>query len=244
MPTSDSTGLTRAEPRHLVVARRIEEEIRCGTMRVGDRLAGELQLAEKFGVSRGTVRKALAWLAEQRLIDTRSGAGSFVTFDGHNLDVAEGWTSAMMSAGPQTTTHILRCEVIIDPELAVNVRSASLQFLALDRLRRIQDGTVVSIERSRVPAVGRLASAPSLGLVDASLTKTIRAAGLIPRRGEQWAQVTPLSPEDARLLGKAEGDCVLHTMTTTWGEDGAFVERVTSLLDPNRFRLRTAFGIA
>lgn len=241
--TGDEASLTRSEPRHRVIARQIQDEILTGRMRSGDRLAGENALARRFDVSRGTVRKALAWLAEERLIDTRSGSGSFVAFDGQQVDTAEGWSSALLSAGVVSSSTILRCEVRPDPELSVNVRSATLNFLFLDRIRRIEDGTAVSIERSRLPAVGRIADVPALGLVNDSLAATMREAELVPRHGDQWAQVTSLDAEDAAHLGMHAGDPVLHTMSTAWSVDGAFVERVTSLLDPAHFRLRMTFEI-
>lgn len=241
--TGDDARSAGREPRHRAVARQIQAEILAGTMAPGARLAGEHQLAERFGVSRGTVRKALAWLAQQRLIDTRSGAGSFVAFDGQQVDSPEGWSRALLSAGVVSRSDVVRCEIVADPELAVNVRSSTLKFLHLDRIRRIEDGTPVSIERSRTPAVGRLADVPTLGLVDGSLAATMRAAGLVARHADQWAQVTTLSESDAASLAKAPGEPALHTMTTTWNVEGTFVERVTSLLDADRFRLRMSFEV-
>lgn len=44
----------------------------------GDRLPTEAQLAEKFGVNRHTVRRALAEMAGQGLVHARRGAGVFV----------------------------------------------------------------------------------------------------------------------------------------------------------------------
>jgi GntR family transcriptional regulator len=42
---------------------------------------------------RGTVRSALAELAQRDLIATQSGVGSFVTFDGVALDQSLGWAT-------------------------------------------------------------------------------------------------------------------------------------------------------
>jgi GntR family transcriptional regulator, transcriptional repressor for pyruvate dehydrogenase complex len=62
----------------------VEEQIKAailsGTLRAGDRLPGELELAHQFGVSRTTVREALRSLATKGLIEKTPGAGggSFV----------------------------------------------------------------------------------------------------------------------------------------------------------------------
>lgn len=44
----------------------------------GERLPTEVQLAERFGVNRHTVRRALADLAEQKIVFSKRGAGVFV----------------------------------------------------------------------------------------------------------------------------------------------------------------------
>lgn len=48
-------------------------------MQPGDRLPTEAQLAESFGVSRTVIREAVSSLKHEGLIDTRQGAGAFVS---------------------------------------------------------------------------------------------------------------------------------------------------------------------
>ena len=62
------------------IAAALREAILSGRLTVEERLPGEQELAERFGVSRPTVREALKRLAAQNLIRTRRGAtgGSFV----------------------------------------------------------------------------------------------------------------------------------------------------------------------
>ncbi|BAD39082.1 FadR/GntR family transcriptional regulator [Symbiobacterium thermophilum] len=50
-----------------------------GTLRPGDRLPPERQLAEEFGVSRSAVREALSALRMLGLVEARVGEGTFVT---------------------------------------------------------------------------------------------------------------------------------------------------------------------
>ena len=50
-----------------------------GTLRPGDRLPPERQLAEEFGVSRSAVREALSALRMLGMVEARVGEGTFVT---------------------------------------------------------------------------------------------------------------------------------------------------------------------
>ncbi|MDQ7080083.1 MAG: GntR family transcriptional regulator [Paracoccaceae bacterium] len=62
------------------IAKAIRDAIISGSLIVDERLPSEAELAEKFGVSRPTVREALKRLAAQNLIRTQRGAtgGAFV----------------------------------------------------------------------------------------------------------------------------------------------------------------------
>lgn len=76
--TEDDSGLlwrpvTRSRSYELVVDQ-IEEQILSGTLRVGDRLPGERELASHLQVSRAAVREAIRTLEAQGVV--RSGVGS------------------------------------------------------------------------------------------------------------------------------------------------------------------------
>lgn len=60
------------------VVRQIELLILRGILRPGERLPGERELAEQLGVSRPSLRDALAELQDQGLVEARAGAGVFV----------------------------------------------------------------------------------------------------------------------------------------------------------------------
>lgn len=70
----------KVEPERLSqsVIRQIERLILHGILRPGERLPAERDLAEKLGVSRPSLREALAELQEAGLLVTRPGAGVFV----------------------------------------------------------------------------------------------------------------------------------------------------------------------
>lgn len=70
------TSAREHEPRYRQVADRLLADIREGRIRVGSTLPGELELVERFGVSRHTVREALRLLGERGMIERRQGVGT------------------------------------------------------------------------------------------------------------------------------------------------------------------------
>ncbi|MBL9075498.1 FCD domain-containing protein [Tabrizicola sp.] len=60
------------------VVRQIEQLILRGVLRPGERLPSERDLADKLGVSRPSLRDAIADLAERGLLVSRAGSGIFV----------------------------------------------------------------------------------------------------------------------------------------------------------------------
>ncbi|WP_334061147.1 FadR/GntR family transcriptional regulator [Limimaricola cinnabarinus] len=61
------------------VVRQIEELVLRGVLRPGDRLPPERELAERLGVSRPSLREALAELQTRGLVETRAGAGVYIS---------------------------------------------------------------------------------------------------------------------------------------------------------------------
>ncbi len=62
------------------IATNLRREIAKGSMKLHDRLPAERQLAETYGVARGTVREALMQLAKEKYVQIRRGSGTFVTY--------------------------------------------------------------------------------------------------------------------------------------------------------------------
>ncbi len=60
------------------VVLRFREMIQRGTLRLGDRLPPERDLAKQFGVSRPTLRAGIRSLAAVGVLESRQGAGTFV----------------------------------------------------------------------------------------------------------------------------------------------------------------------
>jgi GntR family transcriptional regulator len=224
------------------IADSLGAQIRRGELRAGSRLPGEHLLAETYEVSRSTIRQALAELQQAGLIETWTGAGSFVRYDGALLDDQIGWTEALARQGIETQTRIIRLDRIIDGALAADFDLADAVFLALDRVRMIKSGEAISLERSRLPWRKGFAEVLRDGLKEGSLQKTLAALDIRAIGGTEAVALARLTDAEAALLGRSEGDAFLATRRTVHGADGAIVERVDSLLHPDHFKLQFSFG--
>jgi len=58
--------------------RRFEDYLLGGELRVGDRLPGELELAARFGCSRGTLREVMTHLAFKGVLERRTSQGTIL----------------------------------------------------------------------------------------------------------------------------------------------------------------------
>jgi GntR family transcriptional regulator len=233
---------TRTPLKHEQIAAALERDIRSGVVARGGQLPGETTLAERFSVSRNTVRAALAELSLDGLIVTRSGKGSFVTFDERPLDVRLGWAEALQHEGVDTQCEVQRLERIRDDALARALGVESPEFIAIDRVRAIVGGPAIALERSRVPVTPVTAGMPERGLPAASLAQALVEGGLVAHHGEQRVGARPLTAAEAEVLGRGTGDWFLCDHRTTWSADGGLVEDVESVLDPRHFGLRLQFS--
>ncbi|MBD2326004.1 GntR family transcriptional regulator [Alkalinema sp. FACHB-956] len=66
-------------PLHQQISEQLRSEIEAGTYQPGDRLPSEAQLMAQFTVSRITIRRAIANLVQQGLVQSHHGKGVFVT---------------------------------------------------------------------------------------------------------------------------------------------------------------------
>lgn len=92
----------------------LETDIAAGRHPPGDRLPTEAQLAQRFGVNRHTIRRALAALADAGLVHARRGAGVFVTgaVAEYRLARRTRFHQNLLTAGQTPQRHVLRLETV------------------------------------------------------------------------------------------------------------------------------------
>jgi len=96
--------------RYEQIAERLAADIRSGLLAPGERLPSERELARALEVSRASVREALAALQLRGVVETRAGAGTFVTADPPLSDAPQhdASPSAVLEARAQLEPAIAR----------------------------------------------------------------------------------------------------------------------------------------
>ncbi len=227
------------QPRYLTVSRALAREIGRGAARSGDRLPSERTLCRQFGVSRVTVRRALADLRQQGLIEAAGPKGWFVAAS------PLGEPSALMSFSEMAAVRGLTASSRV---LGANTRPASLDeaeafaiapgapVFDLERIRLLS-GLPVGLEQSRIP----LHVAPILAeahFSHTSLYETLRSSGVEPTRSDYVLQAVPADERQAASLGLEIGAPLLMASATTFDQVDRVIELSRSLFRGDRYRFQ------
>ena len=105
-----SLSTFRPLQRYEQIAERLAADIRSGLLAPGERLPSERELARALEVSRASVREALAALQLRGVVETRPGAGTFVTAEPPISDVPQhdASPSAVLEARAQLEPAVAR----------------------------------------------------------------------------------------------------------------------------------------
>ena len=136
---------------------RLLDLINSGTLRPGDRLGTERELAARLSVSRSTLRQVLAVLAEGgvvRRVPGRAG-GTFVAHAkvDRDLSVIVGLPEYLRRQGFVAGTRVLSATMSGADDIAAHNLAVPTGSLLIDIVRiRLADGIPISLERVQLPA--------------------------------------------------------------------------------------------
>jgi GntR family transcriptional repressor for pyruvate dehydrogenase complex len=98
------------------IVRQVKQLIAEGRLKTGDRLPPERELAEKFVVSRTSVREALRALESLGLIEIRPGEGTFVRQV--SVDALVGPLALMMTSQREAIGELFEARRVLEPAIA------------------------------------------------------------------------------------------------------------------------------
>jgi GntR family transcriptional repressor for pyruvate dehydrogenase complex len=99
------------------IVQQIEDSILKGSLKPGDQLPAERELAQKFGVSRTAVREAVKALTEKGLVEAFSGRGTFIT-DGTSQAIKQSLDLMIKIGQPEGSVQLAEVREILEPEIA------------------------------------------------------------------------------------------------------------------------------
>jgi GntR family transcriptional regulator len=225
---------THALPLYLQVSEMLIQDIQTGYITDGERLPPERDLAREFGISVGTLRKALSDLEAKGLLERRQGSGNYV----RALPM------------PDSVYAYFRLEVIGEKRDRKFLPSARL--LSFDRLPKPSDlpdfGTgPLAYRLRRHRFLGTVSAAIEEIWLDASIAPGLRAEdlseslylfyrqelGIWVARAEDHVSVG-LVPDWARGYGFADPTGLIDRIA--WSQTGASIEVSRTWFDPRKVR--------
>ncbi len=223
-------------PLYHQLAAQLKEAIATGRLPKGAYLDNELDLAERWKVSRPTVRRAIQELADDGLLVRRRGIGTQVVND----EVRRPFSLSSLhddlhAAGRQPTTDIL--ELGVEPASEHVAESLSISpgsdVVHLVR-RRHADGRPLALIHNwlRHEVAGDLTA--ELLTAD-GLYATLRERGVRPHYARQRLGAKAATAEEARLLGLDEGAPLVTMQRVMQDDTGRRIEVADVVYDATNY---------
>lgn len=199
-------------PLYVQVAEQLRAAVDSGLLRPGDPFENEVALAERLGLSRPTIRRAIAELVGQGLLLRRRGAGTIVANRQiHRRAELSSLYDDLTRAGETPHTQVLDLNTVTDPRAATALGlDESTPLWCLHRLRTA-GGRPFALMTNWVP-VTALPDADADALSDRGLYALLRERGIRPVVARQSIGARRADAAERRLLELGRTDPVL-TMT-------------------------------
>lgn len=213
-------------PLYQQLQRALRDAIADNRLGAEEALPPERDLADEFGVSRITVRKALDALVNEGLLTRRQGAGTFVAGRVEkSFSKLSSFSEDMISRGRRPeSVWLSRTSGVVTPDesltLGLSPGSAVYRFSRI----RYADGAPMALEYSAVPGF----CLPSENEVGDSLYEALQAHGARPVRALQRLRAVLFTAERARLLNVPDGSPGLFIERRGFLRDGRPVELTQS----------------
>lgn len=220
-------------PLYRQIAGALHKRIRQGLMEEGSQFSSEARLGEEFGVSRITVRQALAELEQKDLVERVPGKGTYVRRReprAERITRLSGFGENMAALGITAGYRTLRAEEVIAPsEVSDRLGVPGRRLYLVERVL-LADGVPVGAHISYLPMwlVNNASEAfgPDL-LTNGSLYAAVEKAGASVHRAEEIVEPVLLGPSEAEKLETGDGDLALQIRRTVYDISDRPIEYVT-----------------
>jgi GntR family transcriptional regulator len=210
------------------IRRQLLDQISRGQLHPGERLGAERDLAQGLGVSRSTVRQALAALEEAGVVRRvpGRGGGTFLRRQKVERDLSHvvGVPALLRQQGMTAGSRIVSTGMVAADEETRAALGLVAGDYVLDVVRiRLADGTPISLEHARLPAE------MFPGLLDLPLGGSLYELlqehfGTVPGEAVEHIEVVPAGEDEGSILAVEPGAALLSITRTTEDGDGRLFE--------------------
>jgi DNA-binding GntR family transcriptional regulator len=212
-------------PLYFQVSRQIEAAIERGELAPGDRLENEISLADRWGLSRPTMRRAIEELVDKGLLVRRRGIGTQVVHGRvkRRMELTSLYDDLSRSDQRPTTQLLTREIVPASAHVADRLgQRVGTDVLHIERLRYAR-GEPLAVMRNWLP-VELGAALTGEALESRGLYELIRGTGAHLRIASQRIAARGATAAEAKLLRLRKGSPVLTMERTTYDGSGRAVE--------------------
>jgi len=230
-------------PLYLQVKEGVRDLIATGGLQPGDPLPGEMELQERFGVSRATVRQALAELSREGRIERHQGRGTFVAIPRllRSLPELTSFSEHLTQQGLRSASRLLAfhrlapnnwvAEPLAPDEVGMNRFFGAVPLVRFVRLR-LANATPIGLHVTATPS----SIADEIGLTrDALAADGFSFYAALESRGHRlaWAEehlaARGAGPREAELLDVRPLTPVMSVLRVSRDEAGSLVEAVRAV---------------
>lgn len=225
---SASDRLAVPKPLYSQVRDMLAQQIISGHWKPGALLPNEGALAQRFGVSIGTIRRAVEGLEDIGIVSRRQGRGTFIADIGGGA-AADRLCRLRTPAGERLNVQRLLLAATRRPASAVEADTLDLadggDVVEL-RLEARSGSAVIGHERHVVPALADADYAQALE-AGKDIHEVLAEAGMIVTRAEESVSLVVAEAEDGAVLGTRKGELLLQIERCSIALDERIVELAT-----------------
>jgi len=241
-PARRAGGAEAFEPLYGKIKQLIVQDMQAGVWKPGEMIPSEFELADRFGVSQGTVRKAIDDLAAENLLTRRQGKGTFVATHAEQTTRYRFLRlAADDGSGRDLQRRLLHCRRMrASAEIARSLELKGGDPVVFVRRLLLADARPVVLDDIWLP--GRLfkdLTADRLAAYEGPMYALFEAAfGVQMIRAEEKIRAVAATPESAALLQVTTGSPLLSVerRSLTYGERPVELRRGLYRTDAHHYR--------
>lgn len=227
-----------SSPLYHQLMQRLQEDIERGTYAIGSRIPPEHQLEQLYNVSRVTVRRALAELTADGLLEKKQGKGTFVSTPriSQDLKSIHSFHDACKQNGFQGATrvvHVQETEADAADVQELNLRAGDK---VLETLRVCTaDGVPVVLEENHFSMAYSYLENENLS---GSLYSVLRDYGIEPKQATHDISMAFATESQAKLLEVEPGAPLMRLHEVVYDQKGRPLHNSLQLIRGDRFVFR------